>query len=457
MNPTVQLIEPEVRELIDASAWRSLRDVLARLEPVDIADVLTELPGEEASIAFRLLRRDHAADVLACLEPDSQESLLGQLSTSVLRAFEEMDPDDRAELLDEMPDSLAKRLIATLDDVDRAETQRILGYAPESIGRLMTPHYVRVRPEWSVARALEHIRRYGQDAETIHWVYIVDDRGRLIDDVHIRTFLLADPEEQVRELMDEQHLALQASDDREEAVRMMMRYDRTVLPVLDSREVLLGIVTIDDVADVAAEEATEDIQKLAGMEALGEPYMLARLGNVVRKRGSVLCVLLLAQTITIGVLGLFERQLQAVSALVLFIPLIIASGGNIGTQTASLLIRALALDELAPRDWRRVLQRELLTGVLLGLAMGSLAFISVQLWNLTPRVDASNPGMIGLAVGLAVLGIVLWGVTLGSMFPLLLHRFRLDPATISSPLVATLMDVSGLIIYLVIAVLLLGL
>ncbi len=451
VNPTVTLIEPEVRQLIASRDYRALRDVLASLEPVDVADVLEELEPDDAAIAFRLLRREAGGDVLVHLDSDLQESLLSGLSSAALRAFEEMDPDDRAELIDELPPQLAKALVKGLSPDKRRRTQAILGYPPESVGRLMTPEYVRVRPEWSVERALEHLRRYGQDAETVHWVYVIDQGGRLIDDLHIRALLLADPGETVQSIMDEQFLSLPAAEDQEEAVRVMNRYDRSVMPVVDSHGVLLGIVTFDDISDVATEEATEDIQKLGGMEALRDQYLRVDLWNMLQKRGGWLVLLFIAQSMTIGVMGYFEEQFE-LAVLLSFVPLIIASGGNTGTQAASLLVRSLALDEVSPRDWSRVLRKELITGLLLGAALGVLGFAAVLVWNMTPMISTDRPVVVGVAVGAAVTGIVLWAVTLGAMFPLILQRLKLDPATISSPLVATMMDVTGLIIYFGVAV-----
>jgi magnesium transporter len=249
--------------------------------------------------------------------------------------------------------------------------------------------------------------------------------------------------------MDHRFEALSAFDDREEAVRQIARYDRFALPVVDSQGVLVGIVTADDVADVAEEEATEDIQKLAGMDALEEPYMRAPFLEMLKKRGGWLLLLFMGQLLTVAVLGHFEGQLAAV--LVLFIPVIIASGGNTGTQTASLLIRALALQELSPGDWVRVVRRELLAGVSLGLALGLFGFLGVLFWYRVGVATTPHPFLVAVSVGLAILGIVLWAVFLGSMLPLVLQRAGLDPATISSPMVATLMDVSGLVIYMLVA------
>ncbi len=456
MNPTTSLLQPEVRELIGARRFRELRESMASVPPADIADLIMELPLDEAAVCFRMLPRDAAGDVFADLEADRQQELIEQLGdVRSIHAIEALDPDDRARVLDELPTEVARRLIGSLSPASRRETQAILGYEPETVGRLMTPDYVRVRPEWTVRRSLEHIRRYGRDAETVHWVYVVDARYVLIDDLHIRLLLLADPEERISDLMDHSFQALQATDDREEAVRAMNRYDRSALPVVDSRGVLLGIVTHDDAADVAEEETTEDIQKQAGMEALDAPYMQVGILEMLKKRGGWLCGLLMLQVLTIGVLDSFEAQLAQATVLIAFIPLIISSGGNTGTQAASLLIRAIALGEITPGDWWRILQKELVTGVALGAALGGLAFGVVIALNALGIAETDlSAARIALTVGIAIVGIVVWGVSIGSMFPLILEKLRLDPASISSPLVATLMDVSGLVIYLAMAVLL---
>jgi magnesium transporter len=456
VNPTTSLLQPEVRELIEARRFRELRESMSSVPPADIADLIMELPLDEAAVCFRLLPRDQAGDVFADLDSDRQEELIDQLGdVRSIQAIEALDPDDRARVIDELPTDVAKRLISSLSPASRRETQAILGYEPETVGRLMTPDYVRVRPEWTVKRSLEHIRRYGRDAETVHWVYVVDARYVLIDDLHIRALLLAEPDERISDLMDHSFQALQATDDREEAVRAMNRYDRSALPVIDSRGVLLGIVTHDDAADVAEEETTEDIQKQAGMEALDAPYMQVGVKEMLKKRGGWLCGLLVLQVLTIGVLDSFEEKLQQAAVLVAFIPLIISSGGNTGTQAASLLIRAISLGEITPGDWWRILTKELLTGIALGIALGAIAFGVVMGLNALGVAETDlSPMSIALTVSIAIVGIVVWGVSIGSMFPLILEKLKLDPASISSPLVATLMDVSGLVIYLGVAVIL---
>ena len=456
MIPTGELLQPEVQSLIHAKRFRELRDALDGLAPADVADLICALEPEDAAVMFRLLRRAVAGDALAELDGEHQQALVENLTSAALRAFVEMGPDDRADLIEELPPDLAKRIIASLSPEERKRTQTVLGYPHESVGRLMTPDYVRVRPEWTVARAMDHLRKYGRDTETVMWVYIIDDDGRLIDDVHLRTFILADPDALVRDLMDDRFLALRADDDQEEAVATMARYDRSAMPVVDSKGVLVGIVTYDDVADVAEEEATEDIQKLAGVEALDDGYMSTRLRTMIRKRGGWLGALFALQVVTIAVLDAYENELAKATALIAFIPLIISCGGNTGTQAASLLIRAIALREVRMGDWHAILRREFAVGLVLGLFLGVLAFGVVLGLAVVGMADAAQAPLIGLAVAISVVAIVVWAVVLGSMSPLVLNRFGVDPASISSPLVATLMDVSGLVIYLTVAFLLLG-
>ncbi|NRA58552.1 MAG: magnesium transporter [Phycisphaerales bacterium] len=452
MNPTAQLLSVDVRELIEAKRYRELREALGPLPPFDVAAVLDVLEPNEAAVAFRLLPRELAGEAFAELESEPQQAIIEALgdraSQTMLQA---MDPDDRAALLDEMPDQAAKRLIDRLKPEDRRVTQQILGYPEESIGRLMTPDYVRLRPEWTIQQSLEHIRRFGHDAETVHWVYVIDASGRLIDDLHIRSILLADPNDTVREIMDDAYQALSAFDDQEQAARAMLDYDRTVLPVVDSTGVLLGIVTIDDVADVVEEEATEDIHLIGGVEALDDPYIRTGLADMLRKRGVPLVILFVVQVITIAILGRFEGALQAHLILAMLVPLMISCGGNTGTQAASLLIRAVSLREVAPGDWRRVAIKELVTGVILGIVLGVLGVGIVYLVDVVGLASTDEPMRVGVAVGVAVLGIVTWAALLGGLLPLVLERYKLDPATISSPLVATLMDISGVLIYLGVA------
>ncbi|WP_428265570.1 magnesium transporter [Haliangium sp.] len=452
-SAVIERVVPEIEALLADKQWRAVRDSLVHLELADAAEVIDAIePHEEAAVAFRLLPRDQAAEVFAYFEPDKQERLIELLGhRRAVQLIESMHPDDRVAALDELPLEITSSLLRKMSPEQRRVTQAILGYDEDSVGRLMTPDYVRVKPAWSATRALDHIRRYGQDAETLDWVYVIADDGTLIDDIPLRTILLSDPDRTVESLMDREFIALDATEDREQAVRMMSKYDRTALPVIDSRGHLVGIVTVDDVADVAEEEATEDVHKLGGLEALDQPYLSTRFGEMLRKRGVWLAGLFLLQLLTIAVMSVFDEQLDKAVVLALFVPLITSSGGNTGTQAASLLVRAIALDEVRLSDWWRVAGKELRTGLALGSLLGLLGLGTVFGLELSGLVPTQYPLRLALTVGTAVVGIVIWGTLIGSLLPILLARLGMDPATSSSPLVTTLMDISGLTIYFLIA------
>lgn len=457
MNALNTLLGPDISDALAHRQYDQLRQGLVELEPADIADLVSGLGRDEAALLFRLLPRDLAADVFSYLDSDQQQLLIEALSTDRLAAIiNEMDPDDRTALLEEMPAEVAQRLIALLTPEERRVTQAILGYPEESIGRLMTPDYVRVKPEWTVAEAIDHIRRFGRDAETVNVIYVVDDAGRLIDDLRIRQLLLADPRQTVESITDHKFLALQATDDREEAVRLMQRYDRVALPVVDSRGILVGIVTADDVADVAEEEATEDMQKMSGMEALDAPYMETGFLPMVRKRAGWLSLLFVGQTLTVTAMAYFESEIQNAIVLALFIPLIISSGGNAGSQATTLVIRAMAVGEVGLRDWLRILLREIAAGVSLGMILGVIGLARVVFWPAREAMYGDHYLAVGLAVALSTVGVVMFGTTAGSMLPLALRRFGLDPAAASAPFVATVVDVTGVMIYFTVASLILG-
>jgi magnesium transporter len=471
VNPTAQLLEPEVRELVREGRYGDLREALHGIPSADVADILSELAPSEAALAFRFLQRDDAGEVFAYLPPDRQEQLISELGQEgAVRVIDAMEPDDRVRLLDELPAEVAQRIVASLSPENRKVTQAILGYPPRSVGRLMTPDYVTLRPEWTVARALEHIRKTGRDAETVNVVYVVDDQGRLIDDLRLRQLLFAEPGQTVESVMNHQFIALRADEPQEEAVRAMSKYDRLAMPVVDSRGVLLGIITADDVADVAEQEATEDIQKLGGMEALDEPYMSTPVLGLARKRITWLAVLFIGEMFTQTAMSGFEHEIEQAGVLSTFVPLIVSSGGNSGSQATSLIIRALAVGEITLRDWWRVLRRELASGLLLGAALGAIGILRVHLWGWLGwfvkrdehgQVIASSMKaqdhyhLLAVTIGVSVLGVVLWGTIIGGMLPFILKRVGLDPATSSAPFVATLVDVIGVLLYFTAALLIL--
>ncbi len=450
---TGELLGPDIEMMLDQHDTHAVRSALLDLMDPEVADVLVAIRPKYRVLAFRLLPRERAADVFTFLPPDQQELLLAELSSDQLAGiFNEMDPDDRADLFEEMPGQLAARILALMRPEERHRTQIILGYPARSVGRIMTPDYLTVRPEWTLQQTLEYIRQKGCEAEVLQTMYVVDEQGRLLGGIRLRDVLVNDPQRTIATLVDQHVISLRASDDREEAVRVMERYDRPVLPVADSAGVLVGIVTFDDVADVAQEEITEDIQKMGAVEALDEPYLTASLQHLVRKRGTWLSALFLGEMLTASALTHYQGEIERAVVLSLFLPLIISSGGNSGSQASTLIIRAMAIRELGLRDWLRVLRRELACGLLLGLLLGSIGFVRIHVWQYMGWADYSqhhtmNYHLVALTVASSLVGVVLWGSLMGSMLPFLIRAVRLDPATISAPLVATLVDVTGLMIY----------
>lgn len=461
MNPTAHLLRPEVEELIREARYAELHDTLHLVPAADVAEIVADLDPKDSAIAFRFLPRDHAGEVFSYLPPEEQEELIKELGNeAAVRVIEGMSPDDRARFLEELPTEAAQRLISSLSPAERRATQAILGYAPKSVGRLMTPDYITIKPEWTAARALEEIRHKGRDAEIINVVYVVDERGTLIDDMRLRQLLLADPNHTIESLMNGTFIALRADQPQEEAVRTMAKYDRVALPVVDTRGVLLGIITYDDVADVAEAEATEDMQKLGGVEALDEPYLSIALLSLFRKRAGVLFILFIGQMFTASAMDHFEGELAKAVILSTFVPLIVSSGGNSGSQASALIIRAMALGEVTAALWWRVLLREIMCGGMLGLLLGGLGVLRIHVWGWLGWYQSDAGAnehftLLGVTVGVAVLGVVMWGTIVGSMLPFILKKLRLDPAASSAPFVATLVDVTGIVIYLTAATLIL--
>lgn len=451
---TAQFIAPEIVEMLDQARAHEARQALVYLHNAEIADVLDILEPRHRAIAFRLLPRDRAAEVFPFLPAEHQEELLKALTHEQLaRIFNEMDPDDRAELFEEMPGTLVTMLFSLIDPQERRQTQMLLGYPPESIGRIMTPNYVRVRPEWTVQQGLDHIRRRGGDAETLDTLYVIDRDGRLVAEVRLHDLLLAVPETPIEKLMSTHVPMLHARDDQEVAVGEFERYDRPVLPVVDSQGVLVGVVTFDDVADVAEEEATEDFHKMAAVEALEQPYLHVSIPTLLRKRGFWLGILFFGQMLTISAMESFEGELKKAEVLALFIPLLISSGGNSGSQAASLIIRAMAIGEIRLSDWWRILFREFACGLGLGAFLGTLGVLRVVVWHQMGWAEYTQHWLIfGVAVGVSLLGIVVWGTFVGGMLPLLFRRVGVDPATSSAPFVTTIVDVCGIMIYFVTAI-----
>ena len=452
-----KLLQPEIQSLIAERKLSILKEILSDWSPADIADLIIDLSEQEQVIIFRLLSNELAADTFEHLEVETQKDLLKAMAQSEVAAIlNEMSPDDRTALLEELPSAAAKQLIRLLSAEERSIAQTLLGYPENSVGRLMTPDYIAVRPEWTIEETLKFIRENAEDKETLNVVYVIDEKGKLLDDIKLKDFILAEPKEKVADIMDGNFVALNVHDDQEDAVEVFKKYDRIALPVVDKFNVLIGIVTVDDVLDVAEEEATEDIHKLAAVEAFEEPFPTIPLLEMVKKRAVWLTILFIAQILTAIVLGYFESEISKAIVLSMFIPLIISSGGNSGSQAATLVIRAMAVGEIALNDWWRIMRREILSGLIIGLILGLLGFLQVALLANFSAVIGVHWFLIGITISISIIGIVLWGTLSGSMLPFILKRLGADPATSSTPLVTTIVDIVGLIIYFTVAIIILS-
>jgi len=446
----------ELAAAVHGGNYSRLRDLVRNRHAGDIAEALTEMSIEDQVVVFRILPRKDAAAVFEYLNRESQEALLKAMAQEDVAALlNNMAPDDRTMFLEELPAAATRRLLSLLTPAERSVALTLLGYPEGSVGRLMTPHYVSVNEHWTIREVLDHIRTHGQDSETLNVVYVVDEQELLMDDIRIRELLLTSLDSRVSDLMDRRFVALKATDDQETAVALFRQYDRTALPVTDTDGTLIGIVTIDDVLDVAEAAATKEIQRIGGSEALEEPYMRIAFGRMIRKRAGWLTALFLGETLTAAAMGLFEGEIQKLVVLALFIPLIISSGGNSGSQAATLVVRALALGEVTLADWWRVIRREALAGLSLGAILGAIGFLRITIWSAVFDMYKPHAVLVATTVGLSLIGVVMWGTLVGSLLPLLLRRLGFDPATSSAPFVATLVDVTGLIIYFSVALLIL--
>ncbi|MES2308882.1 MAG: magnesium transporter [Verrucomicrobiota bacterium] len=451
-----KVMGPDVRELLTEGNFAALREVFSEWSPADLAELIQDLDDDLEAVVFRLLPHTLATSVFEYLPHESQEILLQALGKEeVAQIINSISPDDRTALLEELPSEITRQLIQLLTPEKKAVTQSLLAYPENSVGRLMTPHYVSVRSEWTIQEALDHIRKTGKDSETLNLIYVVDAHNHLIDDVRIRKFLLSDPHTKVADLVDGNHTYLEVNEDRESAVKKIQKAGLVALPVKDNHGALVGIVTVDDILEVAEQAATEDIQKIGGTEALDQPYMETPMLEMIKKRAGWLIVLFIGEMFTATAMGFFENELEKAVVLALFVPLIISSGGNSGSQAATLIIRAMALGEITFRDWWRVMRKEFQCGFCLGAILGTIGFIRIALWSVFSNIYGPHSILVATTVGAALIGIVMWGSLMGSMLPILLKRCGADPATSSAPFVATLVDVTGLVIYFSVAYLIL--
>ncbi len=445
-------LKPEYEELIAKKDWESLRVAFEDLDPPDIAEVLDDLPPEDSGVIFRILPRDKAGVAFEYLPLDQQAELVGTLSSEQLvNILNEMAPDDRTRLFSELPAEVTKRALTTLKPEELKVARKLLGYPDDTAGRFMTPEYLAIRPEMTASQALDYVRSHGRGVETTSVLYVVDDKGILQSDVRLGELVMADPSAKVAEIPHRSLVSLSATMPKSEVVPAFEKYDRVALPVVDSTGVMLGIITIDDVLDVAEQEATNAIQKMAAVEVLEAPYLEIGFLEMVRKRGVWLAILFVSEMLTSTAMSYFEGEISKAVVLVLFIPLIMSSGGNSGSQATSLIIRSLAIRELSLADWWRVLLRELRSGLALGVLLGTIGFLRISLWPYHTRLYGQHYLLVAATVFFSLIGVVLFGSVAGSMLPFILRRVGLDPASASAPFVATLVDVTGLIIYFMVA------
>jgi magnesium transporter len=456
-----ELEQPSLKEQFEAIATTDdrlrIKEFLDDQNISDVADLIYEFPEYEARIIANMATH-RAASVFKILEFPTQKRIIQELPPNIVASLlNELPADDRTDFLEELPSNAIRDLIKLLDPEERKITLSLLGYPENSIGRLMTPDYVYVYPSNTVDEAFATIRKHGKDSETINIIYVINDKGELLDDIRIRDFILSPPDKKVSELMDDRVISLNAYDDQETASEEFKMNNRVALPVVSKSNKLLGIVTIDDMLWVAGEEFGEDMQKIGGTAALEEPYIEMAIFRLFKKRIVWLIILFFGELITISAMQQFQDEIAKVVILATFIPLIISSGGNSGSQASTLIIQAMALGEVTIADWWKIMRREIFSGFLLGATLCLLGISVISVWHLlSPDTFGIHYLRIALTVGISLVGIVLWGSLMGSMLPLILKRIGADPAASSTPFVATLVDVTGLIIYFSVASLVLG-
>lgn len=458
----LEVLVDQLEHLIERGDDVALTTFLDELNISEVKEMVDEFPDYGAKF-INILPLSRSVNVFRILDFPVQERIIKKLpGPKIAELINELPPDDRTSFFSELHGDVVQRLIILLPTEDRKEALGLLGYKEDSLGRLMTPDYVAVKKDWNVARVLEHIRRYGINSETIDVIYVIDDNGKLLDDLRIRKILLASPETLISELVDERLIALNANDPQERAIETFRLNNRVALPVTDDNDILLGIVTVDDILWVQKEEFTEDVQKIGGTEALDEPYLDTPLFKLIGKRAPWLIILFLSEMLTTTAMTYFGDELSKAAVLAFFIPLVMSSGGNSGSQASTLIIQAMAVGDVTIKDWWRIMRREILSGFFLGLLLGIIGFCRVSLWEWLHNMGIISftfgPHwlLIAITIGLSLIGIILWGSLSGSMLPILLKKLGADPASSSAPFVATLVDVTGIIIYFGTAYLVLG-
>lgn len=434
----------ELERLLSQGDTAAARDLLAMLHPADVADYLEQLPKLLALAAFGLLPDGVASEVLDESHSLLRAELVDKVEDERLADLLETLPvDDAVEFLEDLPDATAERLLELMQPEEAGEVRESLSYAEETVGRLMVREVAALRKQWTVGQALEYLRSL-PDQELVYYLYVVDVVGRLIGVTPLRNLIMAQPEATIETIMLPEVIAVPVTIDQEELAQLVSKYDFPVMPVVDEAGVLFGVVTVDDVLDVIQEEATEDIQRLGGSEPLEQPYFTVSIGRMARKRLVWLLLLFVASTLTGSVVNNYRALTVEFDALLIFVPLIIGTGGNAGSQTVATIIRALAMGDVRLSDLGRTWRRELLTGLLLGLCLGIIGFLQARLvWG--------ENWQMGIVVGLALPAVVMWANTTATLVPIIAQRLGIDPTVVSAPMITTIVDATGLLIYFSIA------
>ncbi len=442
-------LKTSLRGLIKDKKWVELKNLLNEYDSIELAELIEKTTGKDEAILFRLLNRTQSKDVFQLLSHAKQKQIikgLAQNKQKLSDLLNDMDPDDRTAFFEELPGEVTQQLMQWLTPEKRGITIELLGYPEDSIGRLMTPEYVAVRPHFTVEETFEHIRKYERDSETLNVIYIVDNNWKLLDDIRIKELILASPQQKIGELMDSKFVALNAMDDQERAIKIFRDYDRVALPVTNADGILIGIVSFDDIMDVVEEESTEDFHKFGSIQSAISNPLTERVFSLYKNRVVWLVALVFMNVFSGAAIANFENLIQSVVSLIFFLPLLIDSGGNAGSQSATLMIRSLAMGDVKVSDWYRLILKELAVSLLLGITM-ALAVSAIASFR-APE--------IALVVSITMLLTVVNGSLIGLLLPFVFTKLKLDPATASAPLITSIADISGVVIYFSVATRVLG-
>jgi len=449
-----ELVRSQLQALLEQENFRGAKALLVPVQPADIAEAIEGLPDTMQGIAFRLLPKNEAIEVYENLDSTVQQALIEDFKRQdLIDIVDKMSPDDRARLFDELPAKIVRRLLEQLSLQERQATALLLGYEAQTAGRIMTPEYVALKENWTVERALDHIRAQADLSETVYYLFVTNYARQLTGILSLRQLVISRPEQTIGEVMTREVVSAHTGDDQEDIARMIQRYDFLAVPVVDTEDRLVGIITVDDVIDILEAEATEDIYALGGLQSGGDNYFQSNLIDVARKRVVWLSVLLLTNTVTTAVIRSQEDIFEKVVVLASFIPLLIGTGGNVGAQSSTVVIRGLNTDEIQLKDSMQVIRREAIAGAFLGLMLG----LVVTLWAYFLQGGTESALPVAITIGISLFGISVLASSAGAVLPFLFQSLKLDPALMSAPFITTVVDVLGVLLYLNLARYILGL